>query len=89
MAEIVTKYYLRFQIEDRPGILGKIAGCLGDNNISIESVIQKGRHLGGGDVPVIIMTHESKEKDLLTALDKIDSFPQVKAKTLFIRIEEL
>jgi len=89
MTEIVTKYYLRFQIEDRPGILGKIAGCLGDNNISIESVIQKGRHLGGGDVPVIIMTHESKEKDLLTALDKIDSFPQVKAKTLFIRIEEL
>ena len=89
MNDIVTKYYLRFQVEDRPGVLGRITSCLGKNNISIESVIQKGRHLGGGDVPVIIMTHESKEKDLLTALDKIDSFSEVKAKTLFIRIEEL
>jgi homoserine dehydrogenase len=46
MSEITTKYYIRFQVEDRPGVLGQITGCLGQNNISIESVIQKGRHLG-------------------------------------------
>jgi homoserine dehydrogenase len=63
--------------------------ALGKNNISIESVIQKGRKLEGGDVPVVIMTHEAREKDLLSALDEIDRFPVVKAKSVFIRIEEL
>ncbi|GIW47770.1 MAG: homoserine dehydrogenase [Deltaproteobacteria bacterium] len=89
MSEITTKYYLRFQVEDRPGVLAQIAGSLGKNNISIESVIQKGRKLEGGDVPVVIMTHEAREKDLLSALDEIDRFPVVKAKSVFIRIEEL
>ncbi|MDA2918401.1 homoserine dehydrogenase [Desulfobacterota bacterium AH_259_B03_O07] len=89
MTEIMTKYYLRFQVEDKPGVLGQITGCLGRNNISIESVIQKGRHLGGGDVPVVMMTHEAKEKDLLTALDEINNSSFVKAKSVFIRIEDL
>jgi homoserine dehydrogenase len=89
MSEITTKYYLRFQVEDRPGVLAQIAGSLGRNNISIESVIQKGRQLEGGDVPVVIMTHEAREKDLLSALGEIDNFPVVKAKSVFIRIEEL
>ncbi|MBI4228482.1 MAG: homoserine dehydrogenase [Deltaproteobacteria bacterium] len=89
MSEITTKYYLRFQVEDRPGVLGQITGCLGQNNISIESVIQKGRHLGGGDVPVVIMTHEAKERDLLSSLQAIDILPVVKAQSIFIRIEEL
>ena len=62
MSDTTNKYYLRFQAEDRPGVLGKITGSLGKHGISIESVIQKGRHLGGGDVPVVIMTHEAREK---------------------------
>ncbi len=89
MSEIVTKYYLRFQVEDRPGVLGHIAGSLGKNNISIESVIQKGRQLEGGEVPVVIMTHEAKESDLLSALGEIDVSSFVKARSVFIRIEEL
>jgi homoserine dehydrogenase len=89
IGEVTTKYYLRFQVEDRPGVLGQIAGSLGGNNISIESVIQKGRHLGGGDVPVVIMTHEAKEKDLLSALREINSSAFVKGKSVLIRIEEL
>ncbi len=89
MTEITTKYYLRFQVEDKPGVLGQITGCLGRNNISIESVIQKGRHLGGGDVPVVMMTHEAKENNLLTAIAEINNFPFVKAKSVFIRIEDL
>lgn len=89
MNEITTSYYLRFQVEDRPGVLGQIAGSLGRNDISIESVIQKGRHFGGGDVSVVIMTHEAKERDLLSALREIDNSPLVKAKSVFIRIEEL
>lgn len=88
VSEITAKYYLRFQAEDRPGVLGQIAGSLGKNNISIESVIQKGRQLGG-EVPVVIMTHEAKEKDLLSALQEIDRLPAIKGKSVFIRIEEL
>ncbi len=89
MNEITTSYYLRFQVEDRPGVLGQIAGSLGKNNISIESVIQKGRHFEGGDVSVVIMSHEAKERDLLSALQEIDSSSYVKSKSVFIRIEEL
>ena len=89
MYDITTSYYLRFQVQDRPGVLGQIAGSLGKNNISIESVIQKGRHLEGGDVSVVIMSHEAKERDLLAALLEIDSSPYVKSKSVFIRIEEL
>jgi len=89
MSDVITKYYLRFQVEDRPGVLGQIAGSLGRNNISIESVIQKGRQLEGGDVPVVIMTHEARERDLLLALREINAFPSVKSKSVFIRIEKL
>ncbi len=88
MSKIATKYYLRFQVEDRPGVLGQIAGSLGKNNISIESVIQKGRHIGG-EVPVVIMTHEAKERDLMSALEEINRFPVIKANSVFIRIEDL
>lgn len=88
-SEISTKYYLRFQAADIPGILGNITSCLGKHNISIESVIQKSRHLGGGDVPIVIMTHEAKEKDLTSALKEISKFKAITGKTNFIRIEEL
>ncbi len=88
-SEISTKYYLRFQAADIPGILGNITSCLGKHNISIESVIQKSRHLGGGDVPIVIMTHEAKEKNLVSALKEISKFKAITGKTNFIRIEEL
>jgi len=88
-SKITTKYYLRFQAADIPGILGRITSSLGKHNISIESVIQKSRHLGGGDVPIVIMTHEAKEKDLLSALKEISKFKAITGKTNFIRIEEL
>lgn len=89
MGDTTNKYYLRFQAEDRPGVLGKITGSLGKNGISIEAVIQKGRHLGGGEVPVVIMTHEAREQNLLSALREISRFSKIKGKTTFIRIEDL
>lgn len=84
-----NKYYLRFQVEDRPGTLGKITSILGDNHISIESVLQKGREKNGGEVPVIIMTHESREKDLLAALKEIEKSELPLTDHIFIRIEEV
>ncbi len=49
MSETSNKYYLKFNAHDRPGVLGKITGRLGRHGISIESVIQKGRHPEGGE----------------------------------------
>lgn len=87
--DTMKRYYLRFQVEDRPGILGHITGILGNKKISIKSVIQKGRQANGGEVSVVIMTHESKEKNLLEALKEIEKHKKVKNKTMFIRIEEI
>lgn len=84
-----NKYYLRFQVEDRPGTLGRITSILGKNGISIESVIQKGRETNGGEVPVIIMTHESLEKDLINALEQIENSELPSTENIYIRIEEV
>lgn len=82
-----SRYYLRFFVMDRPGVLAKIANHLGKNNVSIESVIQKGRSVGGG-VPIVIMTHTANEVDLKRALKSIDLLDVVLSKTSFIRIED-
>lgn len=88
ISETINHYYIRFSAADRPGVLSKISGVLGENNISISSMIQKGRQIEGGAVPIVMMTHEAKEKDLRKALEEIDKLPVVQEKTVFIRIEE-
>lgn len=89
ISDTTKKYYLRFQVEDRPGILGHITGILGSKNISIQSVIQKGRQTDGGEVAVVMMTHEAREKDLVDALEAIEKTKKFRDKTTFIRIEEI
>jgi homoserine dehydrogenase len=86
--EIETNYYFRFSAEDQPGVLSKISGILGKNNISIASVIQKGRKQGGGAVPVVMTTHRARERDVRCALGEIDQLEIVQAKTVLIRIED-
>ena len=85
--ELETKYYFRFSAEDRPGVLSKIAGILGKNDISIESVHQKGRDLKGA-VPIVMITHEAKEASVRMALSEIDQLDIVKDETALIRIED-
>jgi homoserine dehydrogenase len=87
MAEIVSKYCLRFSVVDAPGVLARIAGVLGSNGISIESMIQKGRNTGES-VPIVIMTHEAREGDVQQALAEIDSFEMIREKSNLIRIED-
>ena len=86
MDDIVCPFYLRFMAMDNPGVLSKISGVLGEHNISIASMIQKGRKEGGA-VSVVMMTHEAKEKDIQDALTEIDKMSFVSAKTAFIRVE--
>lgn len=87
MADVVTEYYLRFMVVDRPNVLAKIAGILGRHKISIASVMQRGRE-EGATVPIVIRTHHARERDLRAALRNIDRLPITRAKTTAIRIED-
>jgi len=88
ISEIESRYYIRFMAIDKPGVLAKIAGVLGKKNISIASVNQKERRRAKV-VPVVIITHEAKEKNLRLALGIIDCLAIVREKSVAIRIEEL
>jgi len=86
MDEVVVPFYMRFSALDRPGVLSKISGILGKNQISISSVIQKGRKVKGA-VPIVMMTHEAKEKNVRRALQQIDTLGVIVGKTMTIRVE--
>ena len=88
MAELYTRYYLRFEAQDHPGVLSKIAGVLGENDISIKSVHQKGRK-SNGKVPVVMITHIAKEARVQRALKQISKTDSVLGDPVVIRIEEI
>ncbi len=87
MDDVLCEYYLRFMARDRPGVLGNIASILGRNGISIASVIQQGRGVET-TVPVIMRTHEARERNLKRALAAIRQLRVVQGAPAFIRIEE-
>lgn len=86
MDDIQTCYYLRFSALDKPGVLSRISGILGSYNISIKSMIQKGRKIEKA-VPVVMMTHEAREKDMIRSLNRIDRLSIVSGKTVYLRVE--
>jgi homoserine dehydrogenase len=87
MDDVLCEYYLRFEARDKPGVLGAIASVLGRNGISIASVIQQGRGVES-TVPVIMRTHEARERNLKRALAQIKRLHTVSGTPAFIRIEE-
>jgi homoserine dehydrogenase len=89
MKDLQSHYYLRFTTVDKPGVLGQICSVLGDNNISIASVIQKAvADDETKPVPIVLMTHMCGEGDIHRALQKIDGADAVRDKTHLIRVEE-
>lgn len=91
MDDLVGRYYLRFIVEDAPGVLAKISTILGDFGISICSMIQSDEMPESsieGVLPIVMMTHEAREKNVRQALEKIELLPIVKDKCLLIRIED-
>jgi homoserine dehydrogenase len=83
--EVSCEYYLRIRVVDKPGVLSRIAGVLGHHQISISSVLQKGR--GETSVPIFIVTHRARERDMRNALAEVDRLPDVLDRTRMIRIE--
>lgn len=84
--DIESRYYLRLSVIDKPGGLAKIAGILGDHKISIASVAQKERKQAK-IVPVVMMTHDAKERNMRLALKQINSLSVIRKKTVAIRVE--
>jgi homoserine dehydrogenase len=85
--EVSTHYYFRFLALDQPGVLSRIAGVLGEHDISIKSVHQKGRKTNGA-VPVVMFTHRASESDVQEALAKIMHLEVMAGDPLLIRIED-
>ncbi|MBI3988533.1 MAG: homoserine dehydrogenase [candidate division NC10 bacterium] len=86
MDRLRTGYYLRVMAIDKPGVLSKVSGILGEHHISIASVIQKGRR-EQRTVPVVMMTHEAQEGDMRKALAEIDRLDMVTGRTVCLRVE--
>ncbi len=89
MEEVVTSYYLRMRVEDRPGVLADITRILADLSISIDAMVQKEPSEGEHQVDIIMLTHETREKQVNAAIVKIEALAVVAGKVTRIRLEEL
>jgi homoserine dehydrogenase len=86
--DIESRYYIRFMALDKPGVLAKISGVLAKFGISIASVTQKERRKAQV-VPIVMIIHDAKEKNLRSALETIDRLDVIKQKSVAIRMEEV
>jgi homoserine dehydrogenase len=87
IGDLVSPYYFRFSVFDKPGVLSMISGILGNHQISIESVLQKARKKNE-PVPLVMLTHEASERNVVAALEEINNLSVVADKAVFIRVED-
>ena len=88
MSDIETRYYLRVNVADRPGVLAQISKILADHLISISSVIQKMADNVAQTAEIVIMTHPAKEAAMQQALEEVTRLAVVNEISNFIRVEE-
>lgn len=82
--EVVSKFYLRLEVNDEPGVLATIAQIFGKHDVSVESVIQQGR---GDHAELVMVFHPVKEASFRNALEQIADLPEVKSQPRPIRVE--
>ena len=87
--EVTTSYYLRMHVEDRPGVLADVTRILADLTISIDAMLQKEPGDGATRTDIIILTHQTKEKNIIAAIEKIEQLATVSGKVTKLRLEEL
>ena len=83
MKDVYSSWFIRLSVKDEPGVLATIASLFGDNNVSIESVIQEGR---GDNAELVLVTHEAAEEDLTSSIDSIANLKSVSSVTSTIRV---
>jgi len=84
--EIRSKFYIRFQVADRPGAFGTIASILGKRSVSISAASQKAGGDGTSAVPVVVLTHAAKAADLDAALSEIRESGVIAGDPVSLRI---
>ena len=89
MDEVITSYYLRLRVQDKPGVLADITRILADEQISIDAVIQKEPGEGEDQADLILLTHQTREKRINAAIAKIEKLPVIAGKVTRLRLEEL
>ncbi|MSQ18774.1 MAG: homoserine dehydrogenase [Betaproteobacteria bacterium] len=89
MEQVITSYYLRMRVLDRPGALADITRILADRSISIGAMIQREPGEGEDQVDIIMLTHQTREKNVNDAMVRIEALPVVTGKVTRIRLEEL
>ena len=87
MSEIETRYYVRMNVTDRPGVLAQISRVLGDHLISISSVIQKETDSLAQAAEIVVMTHPAKEAAMQQALSELKRLAVVREISNFVRVE--
>lgn len=83
--QIENNFYLRFEVEDKPGVMADIADVFGNNNVSLASVLQKQKN--NPIVPLVFITHSVKEKNLQKSLSQIEKLDNVVKIKSVIRVE--
>ena len=89
MDEVITSYYLRLRVQDKPGVLADITRILADEQISIDAVIQKEPAEGEAQTDLIMLTHQTREKRINAAIAKVEALPVVAGKVTKLRLEQL
>jgi len=89
MDEVITSYYLRLRVQDKPGVLADITRILADEQISIGAVIQKEPGEGEAQADLIMLTHQTREKSINAAIAKIEKLGVVAGQVTKLRMEEL
>ena len=89
MEEVETAYYLRLRVSDEPGVLADITRILADERISIDAVLQREPGEGENQTDIILLTHRTIERQVNTAIARIEALPTVLSKSIRIRLEDL
>ena len=82
--DVVSSFYLKLLVQDKPGVLARISTILSQHDISIEALIQKDARQG--HAPIVIVTDEVKERELNVALSELQALPEVEAQITRIRV---
>ena len=83
-ADMVSRFYLRLRVADRPGVLARIAAVFGEHGVSIHSMVQEG---GGDEAELVLLLHPVKEGQFFAALDTMKPLPDVMGGVTVIRVE--
>jgi len=89
MADVTTSYYLRMQVADKPGVLADVTRILADSSISIDAMLQKEPLPGETQTDIIMLTHQTQERNIEAAIAKIEALSTVVGSVTKIRLEEL